>query len=287
MYLECSGQQSGRCENSFHKGSKLGTDGKCKFGRAWEQRAEPCVLCSVLVPEHLGMRMNPRVVIALDLEKFDSDLIGRVMRGQAGLAECSERTVWLRFRSSSWESIARSCDNRRGRFCEKCVADISGQLNAGRGDREGKVSVQGEYIPFCVSIASAMEIISSLGQRIVELTNKIVHGWEPQHAFPRYPLDKDQLPRTECIVHLNDRAGCFCGGWHNYADMPALERPGKSVAFGYGPMCAVAAQQAGFKLDRSLKEALESYKERRGTRRDVLPFNGQADEDGQKKLATS
>ncbi|MBT3230958.1 hypothetical protein HN358_04250 [Candidatus Uhrbacteria bacterium] len=55
---DCVGSAGQRCETH---GKPIRKSGKCRTGAAHMKKAEPCVLCGTMVPEHLGYVPNPQI----------------------------------------------------------------------------------------------------------------------------------------------------------------------------------------------------------------------------------
>ncbi|MFH1631754.1 MAG: hypothetical protein ABIA47_01875 [bacterium] len=240
MYVTCSKGSNGRCANRFHDKDSVGDDGLCKLGRAWRQHATPCVLCGAPVPEHLGVRVHPTVATMFPREVIDLEN-PKNMRVYVG----------MRFRSGISGDLDKIRQGCRERFCEKCAERISQGINVGNPDRTGLVHVGGDFVPLFVPY----DFMRQAREAILVVARKAQEGGKIDKAFTRTMPDGFIL--TECVVHVNARDFCLCGGWHDYNQMPAIRREGWPMAFGFGPECAQVVQAAGMAMPRSLKSWID------------------------------
>ncbi|PIZ55796.1 hypothetical protein COY25_00260 [Candidatus Uhrbacteria bacterium CG_4_10_14_0_2_um_filter_41_7] len=222
------------------KGNEIATDGLCKIGRAWTQNAKKCTLCPVLVPEHLGFRLNPEVLTAI----FE-----RTAKIPTVRLHQSDNYLFLLESSAKGEAPF---------VCDLCAQSMAEAINYRDKNTVGKLLVADDRVPLFVGPAEVRRQEALPGVR--EFAEGFARG--DSYIFSRGSPETG----TDCALFKNRQELCRCGGrddWNRMRYQLRETTNGRVNAAPYGKACAKLVERAGFQLFDNYSEFVISQKQQR------------------------
>jgi len=190
----------------------------------------------MLVPAHLGKRVNPAFVVAI-----------------AGVGN-------IKVAPGAFMLYAAVTVDPEARLCDECAEKLASAVQNGSG-KPGFVHLGSQVVPLLMSPTTAQTELARCEearaleraervQKIVALVERIRAG--SQVAFARKMREGGEL-WTECTTHRNTPDGtCFDDesahyGYANWHEMPSIRADNK--VFGFCPTCAKEAKGAGVEFN--------------------------------------